>query len=112
MAHEIKFWDISKRLDWFRARALSRKILERPDVLGEISECIEKTWGNDPFNQRSLRIWRKLVVLSPLGFADFVLADNLEAVDARESYPPFFILTQEDRLEFLAQARREVAMAP
>ncbi len=112
MAHEIKFWDHSKRLDWFRARALSRMILERPEILGELSECIEKTWGHDPFNQRSLHLWRKMVVMSPQEFADFVLADDLEAVDARESYPPFFILTQEARLEFIAQARREVALAP
>ena len=92
MPHEITFWDISKRLDRFRARALTRKVFERPEILGEMRQCVEKTWDRDTCNRRSLSLWRNQVATSPKEFADFVLADSLRAIDARESYLPFFIV--------------------
>ena len=107
---EIKFWDHSKRLDWFRARALSRKILQRPEILGELRECIEKYWGADPSQVRSLRLWRKVLHLSPEEFQRCILSDNPEAEEIRESYPPYAILTPAERVQYGQEARREVAL--
>lgn len=111
MPQEIQFWDQSKRLDWFRARALARKIVERPEILSELRECIEKYWGGDPSKYRSLRIWRKILGKSPEEFARFLLADNPEAEEARESYPPYVALTPQERAAYIEASRREVALA-
>ena len=111
MPQEIQFWDQSKRLDWFRARALARKIVERPEILNELRECIEKYWGDDPSKYRSLRIWRGVPGKSPEGFARFLLADKPEAEEARKSYPPFVALTPQERAAYIEASRREVALA-
>lgn len=111
MPHEIKFWDSSKRLDWFRARALTRKIIERPEILRELRECIEKYWGGDPSKDRSLRIWRDILGKSPEEFGRVLLANNPEAEEARESYPPYVALTPKERVEYIEASRREVALA-
>lgn len=111
MPDEIKFWDQSKRLDWFRARALTRKVIERPELLSALRECIEKYWGDDPSKYRSLRIWRGILGNSPEEFARFLLADNSEAEEARESYPPFVALTPQERAAYIEASRREVALA-
>ena len=111
MPDEIKFWDQSKRLDWFRARALTRKIAERPEILCELRECIEKYWGDDPSKYRSLRIWRGILGNSPEEFARVLLAGTPEAEEARESYPPYVALTPQERVEYIEASRREVALA-
>ena len=72
MRDEIKFWDRSKRLDWFMARAIARKVEAQPEMLREMSACIERAWADDPSKGRSLRLWRQLVRLSPSKFADAV----------------------------------------
>ena len=110
MTDEIQFWDHSKRRDWFMVRAVTRKVLARPEILAEIRECVERVWVNDPFNLRSLRLWRKVLVLTPEEFARAVLADTSEALDLRESYPPYFMLTQPERLQYIAAARKELAI--
>lgn len=111
MAGEIKFWDVSKRLDWFRARALMAKILERPGILAEMRACIETCWGDDPSKARSLHLWRRILDLSPEKVARALLADTPEAEETRESYPPYVALTAQERAEYIEAAHKEVAMA-
>ena len=111
MPEPIKFWDVSKRLDWFRARALTRKIFERPEILGEMRSCIEAKWGGDPSKLRSILLWRKLLALTPCDFAQTILADNPEAEEMRESYPPYVAMTPVERAEYIEASRRELAVA-
>ena len=47
MPKQIEFWDRSKRLDWFRMRALARKIAVRPALLQELADCAATAWGGD-----------------------------------------------------------------
>ena len=110
-AREIKFWDHSKRLDWFMMRAVTRKVLARPEMLAEMRDCIEHYWGGDGSKTRSLRLWRKVLALSPEEFARFVLSDTPEAEETRESFPPYDALTPSERADFIAAARKEVALA-
>lgn len=110
MREEIKFWDRSKRLDWFMARAIARKVEARPEMLREISACVERAWGDDPSKTRSLLLWRRLVRLSPSKFADAVLADSPRAEEARESFPPYVALTPVERADFIAASKREYAI--
>ena len=110
MTYEIEFWDRSKRLDWFMVRAVVRKIEARPEMLREISECMEQVWGDDPSKARSLRLWRPLVLLSPRDFAVAILADTPAAEEARESFPPYLALTAAERAEFIAASRRQAAV--
>ena len=110
-AREIQFWDHSKRLDWFMMRAVARKILERPEIMGEMRVCIERYWGGDGSKTRSLRLWRKVLALSPDEFARFALSDTAEAEETRESFPPYVALTPSERADFIAAARKEVAVA-
>lgn len=111
MPHEIKFWDISKRLDWFRARALTRKIFERPQIMQEMRTCFDAQWGDDPSQCRSLRMWRKILDFTPVEFAQFIPAGNPEAEEARESYPPYVALTPTERVRYMEELRQEVALA-
>ena len=110
MRDEIKFWDRSKRLDWFMARAIARKVEARPEMLREMSECIERAWGDDPSKIRSLHLWRRIVRLSPSQFANAILAESPEAEEARESFPPYVALTPAERADFIVASQREYAI--
>ena len=111
MKREIQFWDHSKRLDWFMMRAVTRKILERPEIMAEIRECVESRWGADRSKTRSRRLWRKALALSPQEFTRFVLSDTPEAEETRESFPPYVALTPSERADFTVAARKEPATA-
>lgn len=111
MPDEIKFWDISKRLDWFMARAIVRKIEARPQMLREIGESVEHAWGGDPSKTRSLRLWRNLIRLDPQDFATALLAGTPEGEEARESFPPYVALTPAERAAFIEASKREAAIA-
>lgn len=109
MPEPIKFWDVSKRLDWFMMRAVSRKILERPAMLDEIRKVVEKYWGRDPSKGRSLRLWRETLTLSPREFAEIVMADTPRAEEIRESFPPYVALSPEERLAVVSSSRLSVS---
>ena len=109
MTQAIKFWDGSKRRNWFMLRAVVRKIEARPEILRELHECIERAWGDDPSKTRSLRVWRPLVRLSPGEFEKFILADTPEAAEARESFPPYVALNPRERVEYIEASRQEAA---
>ena len=111
MAQEIQFWDHSKRLNWFMMRAVARKILEKPTILRDMQEWVESNWANDPSKQRSLRLWRKALILAPECFVTAVLADTPDAQETRESPPPFFVLTAKERVEYIKSSREEAAVA-
>ncbi len=110
MSAEIKFWDGSKRRNWFMARAIARKVYARPQILGEIAQCIEHAWLDDPSKTRSLTIWRNLTALSPEDFERAFLRDSPEAEEARESFPPYVALNPAERADYIEAARREVAI--
>ena len=109
-SREMKFWDGSKRREWFMARAIARKIELRPEILKDMSEAIERVWANDPSKVRSLRLWRPLVRLSPSEFVEVILSDTPEAQEARENFAPVFPLTQAERIQYLEEARHELAI--
>ena len=111
MSAEIQFWDHNKRLNWFMMRAVARKVLARPEILAEMRECVERVWANDGSKLRSIRLWRKVLALSPDEFAHATLADTPEAQETRESYPPYLVLTPSERAEYIAAARKELALA-
>ena len=110
MSAEIQFWDGSKRLGWFMARAIARKIHARPAMLHEIADCVEGAWASDPSKTRSLKIWRKLTSLAPEDFERALLQDAPEAEEARESFPPYVALTPAERADYIEAARREPAV--
>ena len=107
MAKEIQFWDHSKRLDWFLMRAVTRKILARPEIMSEMRACVESRWASDGSKTRSLRLWRKALALSPQEFSRFVLSDSPEAEETRDSFPPYEALSPSERADFAAAARKE-----
>ena len=107
MAREIQFWDHSKRLDWFLMRAVTRKILARPEIMSEMRACVESRWASDGSKTRSLRLWRKALALSPQEFSRFVLSDSPEAEETRDSFPPYVALSPSERADFAAAARKE-----
>ena len=110
-AREIKFWDGSKRRNWFFMRAVAQKVLARPEMLIEIRACAESNWGGDPSQNRNLRLWRKVTALSPQDFVNAVLADTAEAQETREGFPPYLALTPAERAEYIAASHKEVAFA-
>ena len=103
----IDFWDGSKRRNWFMMRAVARKIVARPAMLGEMERCVEENWASDPSKTRPLALWRKVVKLPPEAFATATLADTPEAQETRESFPPYGALTASERADYLEAARRE-----
>ena len=110
-AREIKFWDGSKRRNWFWMRATVRKVMDEPEILLEVAEWMDRHWADDPSQQRNLRNWRRVVNLPPREFARAVLADTEISQETRESAPFFMVLTDEEMAEFLAAARTEPAIA-
>ena len=110
MSAEIKFWDHSKRLDWFYARAVTRKVLARPEVRDEIWAGIEERWLNDPTKYRSTRLWRGLLTLPPEEFARTLLSDTPDAFEARENFAPYFGLTSVERAAVISASHNEAAL--
>ena len=110
-AREIKFWDHSKRRNWFFMRAVAYKVLARPEMLIEIRECAERCWGKDPSQCRNLRLWRQATALAPQDFVNAVLADTEEAQETREGFPPYLALSPAERAEYISASHKEVAYA-
>ena len=111
MPHEIKFWDRSKRNNWFVMRAIAREVVRRPESLKEACQWIESIWAIDPSKTRSLRLWRELVALSAKNFEMAILADTPEAQEARENPPACFALSGRDLADAILAARTELAFA-
>ena len=77
----------------------------------QMRACVETSWGEDPSKLRSLGLWRKVLALSPADFMTTILADNAEAEEIRESYPPYVALSPQERAAYIEASRREVALA-
>ena len=111
MAHEIQFWDHSKRLDRFMMHAVAAKVTERPEMMCEIWITIDERRLPDPTKRRPIDLWRELLTLPPKEFVESVLPDSPEATEARKNFPPYFSLTPAERAEVIAASHREVALA-
>ena len=110
-AQEIKFWDGSKRRNWFVVRSIVRKIAERPQLLDEIGTWVDANWTIDPSKKRSLGIWRDFAILSPIEFGCAILADNPRAQEARENFPSCVALTAREMVAVMDESRNEEALA-
>ena len=108
---EIQFWDGNKRRNWFVVRAITRKILARPEILAEMREWVELHWKSDMSKGRPYRLWSTALRLSPKDFAGTILADTPEAQETRESLPPCIALTGREMADAIAAARVELAVA-
>ena len=111
MPEEMKFWDGSKRRNWFVMRAIAREVVKQPELLADARRWIEANWVDDPSKTRSLRLWRALAAMPAEDFAKALLADTPQAQEARENSPSWFALSGSALADAIIAARTELAIA-
>lgn len=63
----MRFHDRHERLDYMKAELAARRIVERPEVIGEACAFIERFWRDDPHSSHALATWEPILALPPFG---------------------------------------------